>query len=297
MKNKYKTLFLAFSLSGILFPLAFTQTNKLDITSYLPRKEELGDWHELDSAHVFVGEDLFTLIDGGADMYFEYGFQQVVTAEYQNKEEQSIKVEIYEMKDASAAYGIYSLNIGNQGKIIQIGNEGILKEYYLMFWKDRFLVFLSTDDTKGETMTGIVSIATIIDRNLGTPGEKPALLNKLPKENLARCRFVRGLLGLSSLYTFDTKNIFGVKEGAIGNYPTHSLLLFQYNSDKEATEGFNNAQEILKASNRFSNFRELPGHFTLIDQKASQLCVAYINNLIVVVVADIIQMQRQFVTE
>jgi hypothetical protein len=205
-------------LNACIFRIAFTQNQ--NILAYLPGVGELQGWNLEDSVRVFVGEDLFTLIDGGADIYLEYGFQRVLSAEYRNKDEHSIKLEIYEMKDASAAYGMFSLNAGTQGKKVQIGTEGMLSDYYLMFWKNTFLVFLTGADTTGETISGILVMAACIDRRLGAPGIKPALVSYLPNGGLQSCTFVRGNLGLSSFYTFDTKNIFGMKEGVVGSYPT-----------------------------------------------------------------------------
>jgi hypothetical protein len=265
------------------FQIACTQNQ--NISTYLPRTGELKGWSQEDSSRVFVGEDLFMLIDGGADIYFEYGFRQVAVAEYQNNHENSIKLEIYEMSDASAAYGMFSLNAGTQGKKVQIGNEGMLSEYYLMFWKNTFLVFLTGADTTGETASGILAMAACIDQRLGAPGIKPALVSYLPNSGLQSCTFVRGNLGLSSFYTFDTKNIFGMKEGVVGIYPTHHLFIFKYKSDGETKEGYLNVQGVLKTSSRYSNFKELARRCTMTDQKGTQLCVTYSKNLIVVVLS------------
>ena len=279
----FRMLFFIVFLNAALFRIAFTQNQ--NILTYLPITGELKGWYQEDSARVFVGENLFKLIDGGADIYFEYGFRQVVKAEYRNNYGNSIKVEIYEMSDTSAAYGMFSLNAGTRGKKVQIGNEGMFSEYYLMFWKNRFLVFLTGADTTGETTSGILTMAASIDQHLGTPGIKPAIVSYLPNSGLQSCTFVRGTIGLSSFYTFDTKNIFGMKEGVVGSYPTHTLFIFQYNSDRETEESFKKAQEVQKNSSRYSNFKELAKRCTMTDHKGAQLCMTYSKNLIVVVLS------------
>ncbi len=285
MKKSFQNIFRAFELSILTLSLIFAQAAKQSITVYLPQPNDLGTWRQVDSTRVFSGDDLFTLIDGGADIYFEYGFQQVAAAEYQNNHEKSIKLEIYEMSDASAAYGMFSLNAGNRGKKVQIGNEGMLSEYYLMFWKNSFLVFLTGADTTSETTSGILAMAAAIDQRLGAPGAPPILVSFLPKDSLRSCTFVRGPLGLSSFYTFDTKNIFGVKEGVVGSYPTHTLFIFQYDSDKEAEENFIITREVLKTNSRYSDFKQVDGRCTMTDQKGVQLCITFLKNHIVVVLS------------
>ncbi len=239
-----------------------------------------------DTARVFAGEDLFTLIDGGADIFLEYGFRQAAAAKYRNYLDNSIKLEIYEMSDAPAAYGMFTLNAGTRGKKVQIGNEGRLFDYYLMFWKNTFLIFLTGDDTTDEIKYGILEMAASIDKHLGASGEEPALASYLPKDNLLSCTFIRGSIGLSSFYTFDTKNIFRMKEGIIGVYPTHQLYIFQYNSGSEAKERYMDAQSIFKAGSRFSNFKEQGTRSTMTDKKGAHLCITYLKNLIAVVLAQ-----------
>ncbi|MCU7497465.1 MAG: hypothetical protein HF314_02615 [Ignavibacteria bacterium] len=58
----------------------------------------------------FDGKSLWGYIDGGADLYLEYGFSRLRIQEISFKEGQQIKLEIYRMKDPAAAYGIFSVS-------------------------------------------------------------------------------------------------------------------------------------------------------------------------------------------
>lgn len=64
---------------------------------------------ELMSADSFSGSNLFGYINGGADLYLEYGFQKVVVSEYTSGEE-NLKLEVWVMDDDAAAFGIYALS-------------------------------------------------------------------------------------------------------------------------------------------------------------------------------------------
>jgi hypothetical protein len=57
----------------------------------------------------FNGESLYGYIDGGADLYLEYGFTGVHVLEfsYQNRK---YKTEIYKMNNPEAAFGIFSVS-------------------------------------------------------------------------------------------------------------------------------------------------------------------------------------------
>jgi hypothetical protein len=284
-KNQVR-FFCCLCISNFFFFTVFSQIEKPVIKSYLPLPHELGAWQIIDSTRTFDENSLFDLIDGGADMYLEYGFQQVISASYQNKENLSIAVEIYEMKNAAAAFGMYSMNIGTQGKNIPIGNEGKLYNNYLMFWKDRFLVFLSAADTTHETSDGMVMIANTIDRKLGSPGKKPGLVQFLPADDLITSKYFKGMLGFSSLYTFDTQNIFGMKEGVSGDYPNHRVFILAYDTEKEAEDHYVKLQDALRKNPRFFNYQTLFNRSTMTDQKNVHLCMTYVKNLIAVVMAQ-----------
>jgi hypothetical protein len=210
VRDYISIIIIAFCFNTITSYAILAQDQNSSIASFLPRPEELGKWHLVDSARTFVGEDLFTFIDGGADVYYEYGFKQVITAEYRDNHDLSIKLEIYEMANDAASSGMYSISASIQGEKTIIGNEGTISEYYLIFWKDRFLIFISSDDTTKATSTEMLSIAYSIDKKIPKLGEKPTLLEYLQKQGLLTSKYIKGFLGLSSVYLFDNKNIFGV---------------------------------------------------------------------------------------
>jgi len=56
-------------------------------------------------------EELLRLIDGAAEMYFEYSFKRAIFQSYVDEDGQWIDVEIYEMEDAASAYGLQSIKI------------------------------------------------------------------------------------------------------------------------------------------------------------------------------------------
>ena len=69
----------------------------------LPADEAEG-WRPSGSPTVFQGESLYEHINGGADIYYEYGFVEVAL-EYYGNGDKEVSVEIYRMDDAAAAFG------------------------------------------------------------------------------------------------------------------------------------------------------------------------------------------------
>jgi hypothetical protein len=259
------------------------KTGKKGIASCLPDTGELGPWHEADTPAVYSGQKLFSFIDGGADIYLEYGFKKVIAVEYLNSRESSIKLEIYEMSDDAAAFGMFSLNNRIKGKKMAFGNESIFNQYYLTFWKNSHLVYLTASDTTTETITGLMTIASATDRRLGKRGKKPRIIDYLPKSGLESSSYLRGPLGLSSLYIFDTKNIFEVREGIVGIYPGYRVFIFNYNSGKKASGIFYKLDEALKKGGRFSDFGKRGDRYLMKDKKGQNISIGLFDRMIFVV--------------
>ncbi len=67
---------------------------------------EIEDWKKQGASDLYRGEDLFHYINGGAEIYHEYGFEQVLVQDYANLNGKSISLEIFEMTTPESAFGI-----------------------------------------------------------------------------------------------------------------------------------------------------------------------------------------------
>ena len=75
----------------------------------------MDSWEPYDELMRYGADNLYDFINGGAEVYVEYGFAQVITQEYV-KGDDSIIFTIYEMGSPEAAFGIFSYNRTPQKK-------------------------------------------------------------------------------------------------------------------------------------------------------------------------------------
>ena len=75
-------------------------------------------------------------------------------------------------------------------------------------------------------------------------------------------------------YVFDRTNVFGVREGAIGEYDDHSIFLFAYDSPEESKRWYDSARDFLRQSERFDNFVDVKAEFQIDDSYDYRLTVA-----------------------
>lgn len=234
-------------------------SNQTDLSSYLPTKDKIGNWLPTGSPEQAIGEDLFVLINGGAEIYHEYGFKQVIMQSYENEHEKAINLEIYEMTNSASAFGIYSFKTSHRGKELPLGDKARLEDYYLNFWKGNFLITITGFDSEPETIDGLITIAKAVNSKIKSTGELPLLAQLLPAENLNKSsiKYLKGNLALFNSYDFGTGGIFGLKEGVIGDYDKYKIFIFKYDNKNESEKWFKNATNHFKSNAKFA-FDDLP---------------------------------------
>ncbi len=255
-----------------------------DLSGFLPASGDIAGWKLSGEPKNYRGDQLFQMINGGADIYHEYGFRQVLSAEYADVGGKSISLEIYEMKSPASAYGIYTFKIGDNGKAVSIGQEAMLQDYYVNFWKGNLLVTVIGRDSEERTVQGVVGLAKAVDARITNTGERPVLANLLLREPLgfSHPKYVRGPLGVMKSHLFDAVTIFGFREGMIGAVEECQAFVFRYadkgksaEAFKHATKNFNNNPKIMNHAlqgNRYSTVG-LEKEFVLVSQTGRDIVI------------------------
>lgn len=292
------SLFLILILSCLL--LLFFSSEKLlsaqqDLNKCLPDEGIMKGWKEDGSFQQYKGEDLYLYIDGGAEIYHEYGFRKVIIQDYISKNEKSISLEIFEMTTPESAYGIYTFKASPEGKELNLGNRGQLADYYLNFWKGNILVTLTGFDEDEETINGLLEIARVVESEIEISGTRPPLVSLLPKKNLVpqSIKYFMGNLGLYNSYSFFTKDVFGLKEGVKGDYRDgYSLLLIDYEDNVECQKKLNEAKKSFRESPRYKNYKPfVEKAFQVKNDRGQFIFISSFDRYILIVVGTVTQAQ------
>ncbi len=266
-------------LAGLFFQAERTQVPAVkpspplqNLKDLLPHQAELQGWKAENAPQVYKGEDLYLYIDGGAEIYHEYGFRQVLVQDYQSTPEKSLTLEIYEMADSPSAFGIYTLKSSGKGKTVLVGQDGQLEDYYLNFWKGNFLVTLTGSDGSPEIIHGLLLIAKSLEAKINPRATRPLFIEALPKDwfPVSRLKYIKGALGLRNTESFLSRSIFGFQEGVVGVNDEKRLggFVFRYSSAEECRRQFQASKAAFEISTEARNFRNLrPDFFTMIDSQ------------------------------
>lgn len=167
MKTTLLTIWSAwtFLAAGILtHPVCEVQAST-DILALLPADDGIDGWQEASEPVIYKGEDLYDYINGGAEVFFEYGFKQVLVQEFE-KEKKQIILDIYEMSSSEAARKIFTDRSSDSDKQLSIGQDARLSDYYLIFRSGPYFVAVTGLDAEPETTQGIQSIARAVSNRI-----------------------------------------------------------------------------------------------------------------------------------
>jgi hypothetical protein len=264
------------------------QAGESEFLSLLPQSGDADRWTPADEPRHVVGEDLFLLINGGAEIYHEYGFEQAAVLSYADDSDRSLNLEIYEMEDPAGAYGIFTFKRGEGCQSLDIGDGSCLQDYYLNLWKGSFLVTVVGFDTEQHTRDGLISLARSTVGKIDEAGEIPRILRLLPPEDLdeSSIRYLRGNLALFRTYEFGTGNVFGVTEGVAAKIGEQTVFVFRYPDKSEAARWIDGAVEQLSRSEKFRDVTLRDGTLLATDADDKHLAADNHENYIVLVLGE-----------
>ena len=261
-----KTIILILSL--FLSIQLFAQQEEL--MNLLPAGEQLKSFELKAEPEYYQGDDLFLLINGGADIYLEYGFKDVISASFANKTGQNFKAEIYQMLDDSATYGIFSFNSGKRVVTHNIGDACIIQNDFLIFIKGNYYTVLTTNSNKEEEQLNLVEFAEVMSDKIETFGILPNLVAEHKDITLNPVYFL-GNLALSNKYLFDHSDIFQFSDALLIENNNVRTFIFNYPSPEAYAEAFIQVKNKLQSSSRYTYYIDDKDSFMLTDKKGNTL--------------------------
>jgi hypothetical protein len=143
---------------------------------------EIQGWKQSGKILTFSPRTLYDYIDGAADLYLKYDFQELKVAEYKNEKKASLTVEVYRHKTPTDAFGIYSQERLSSANYLDIGDQGYSEKGILNFVAGNCYVKMNIMDTEAGDEEALLSMAKKVVENLGGKGSLPSILSSFPEE-------------------------------------------------------------------------------------------------------------------
>ncbi len=160
---------------------------------------DLPGW-DIAAAETYSAKQLYGYINGGAEIYLEYGFRQVRGQRCTQKKHE-VQVDIYEMVNPEAAFGMFSVLRGRCSGILPGTRWHCVTPEQILFAKGAYLISIVPFDRAAESRNASMKAAKVLlARIKGAEFRVPAQFRSAPLSTSQKnLRFVRGPLALQSV--------------------------------------------------------------------------------------------------
>lgn len=261
--------------------VSFSQ-DATDLRSLQPSSDYLSGFSSTGNFEEYPGDDLFFLINGGAEIYHEYGFVKVLKSDYSN-EGKSLSIEIYEMTDPLAAYGLYTMFRMRDDEADNIGDMGQVIDKHAMFIRDKYFVKINTDADIEECKEILSKASNGVSTQIGESSlEIPPLMSVF--SDAENAKYLEGYLALSNNYSFITKDLFHFEQAVVGIYDDCKVFILEYESAENAYEEFHQISMEVEMAKKYSDYLKAEGVFSAKDKQDRMISGDLENNTIILIV-------------
>lgn len=147
----------------------------------------------------FDGSGLWGYINGGADIFLEYGFDKLLLQEV-NINGLNFKVEIYKMNNPASAFGIYSVSHYKCEDRVKPVRYSCITQYQIQCAMDCYYIsIINTNGSKEELETSNKIFNHVTNKISGHEFSTPPLFNnKLLGEQKDQIKYFKGILGVQN---------------------------------------------------------------------------------------------------
>lgn len=142
-------------------------------------------WSEPEERQSYFPESLFEHINGAAESYLSYDFEELLVVQFQRKGAgASLTLEIYDMGDPADAFGIFSAERYPENEGVTVGDLGYLEDEALNFVAGRFYVKLLGFGLGEDAASVMTDVGGRVAGAVKEKGLLPEPLGYFPAENL-----------------------------------------------------------------------------------------------------------------
>jgi hypothetical protein len=217
-----------------------------ELKDLLPSSADVPGITEGGSPHIYTGDKLFDYMNGGAELYYEYGFERAGVQRYQTPPGE-VTVEIYQMDLPANAYGIYTFDTA--GEHPPIGQDATYEQGLLSFWKGRYFIRVFSDNA--DLKETILILGRAIAQKITEEGARPDIVAILPSGRVIEdsLLYFQGMLALNNSYFLSHQDVLALQGEAKGitfRYKTEAqplrVIMVRYPGRLQAEEAFHALQ-------------------------------------------------------
>jgi hypothetical protein len=157
-------------------------TPGLDLDGLLPDQAALAGWRIADGPVRYTPENLYEVLDGGAERYVGYGFERMLRVRYRPADEADLTVtlDLFDMGSELGAFGIYSSGRSPDSAFEGWGVQGYRSGTIAAAWKGRLFVHAEADEERPALLEMAARLVRDACERVEGAASRPAVLAALP---------------------------------------------------------------------------------------------------------------------
>jgi hypothetical protein len=191
-------------------------------------------WEAAGPIRQFTAENLYDYKDGAADGYLSYGFARMESLDCKSGGD-TLTIDLSEMNDADAAYGLFTSNRDPKLPIAKIGMGGQIQSQSAIFAKGKYYVEIVevADNAEADHTAVMQAFAAGIEQRLQGRVTTPEALQWFSQDNLDTVKLIpESVLGLKLL-----------KRGYVAKYKQGQAFVVLESTPESAAEAFKKLRE------------------------------------------------------
>ena len=193
---------------------------------------------EVKSERTFAGTALYGFMNGGADLYYEYGFKELVSREIVYKDEE-FTVDIFTMDTSLDAFGIYSILVHKCLRADSLGRFDCLSKYQLQAVNGNNYVSIVFQSGSNTARKATDEIYRMFFPYGITAIRIPGQLTYLASSGSGTVKYMKGKLGVDNAEPVLTELLSGIENYEIwcvkGVDNKDDVVLFLLQTGKDCT--------------------------------------------------------------
>jgi len=213
----------------------------------------VGGWKWDGKEMKYDSKTLFKYIDGAAELYLAYGFQNLTARRFEKPNQPPLIVELYEMASSEDAYGVFSFE--HQDEEVGIGQGSEFGGGLLRFWKGKYFASIYAEGEGADVESGILETGRVAANSIPVTGQEPKLVGFIPGRDFGlvdkSVRYLKSHVLLNQRFFIAHQNILNLNrnaEAVLAQYLRDKqkvqLLLIRYPDLKEAGDAYRNFMKI-----------------------------------------------------
>ena len=241
--------------------------------------QSIEGWKQVGKSLKFQANDLYGHINGGAELFLEFGFEELSVDAYAMDSEE-IEIELYRMSSPVSALGIYLMKCGEEKPSRLIKARNTCTKYQVTALKNNCFIQLNNFGGQKDNWSDQVALLNHYLKEIPA-GKEINIFKQLPSEELIAGseKLIRGQYGLQSIYTLGADDILQLENktfALVARYlgqddSVYTRIYVPYANNKLAGNSYSNLKsnldsyiQVLKSDQKHIIFKDYRNQFGII---------------------------------